>query len=157
MRRLPPRSRTDFAEYAERFLLKPSPDLSDFTLLGRTEATLPSDGFSLVDPLDGQALRCDVMLEVAGFRYYAARHQLRVGDLVEVVADPDNMFDQNAVDFRVGGSKIGNVNRLQTEAFLSWTQRAIIEAWVERLNGSVDRPRAFIFVKVTPRSAKLAA
>ena len=49
MRRLPPRRRSDFSKYAKQFRLRPDGELSDFSLLGRTEAKLPSDGFSLVD------------------------------------------------------------------------------------------------------------
>src|SRR2546422_10843915 len=43
LRRLPPRSRSDFQDYTRQFRLARDLHLSDFGLLGRTEAKLPSD------------------------------------------------------------------------------------------------------------------
>lgn len=157
LRRIPPRSRSDFAEYAARFLLRDPSGLSDMVLLGRTEATLPSDGFSLIDPLDSSVSRCDLLLEVAGFRHYATKVDLSKGMSVEIAADPISQWDSNAVEFRVGGIKFGNVNRLQAEAFRGWLKTARVDAWLERLNGSAERPRAFVFVRITPKLSQLAA
>jgi hypothetical protein len=157
MRRLPPRNRSDFGEYTERFLLPRSSQLSDLALLGRTEATLPSDGFSLIDPLDSDVARCDLFLEVAGFRHYSQKVELTEGMGVEIVAAPANPYDSKAIDFRVGGQKFGSVNRLQAEAFGGWLRTATVEAWLQRLNGSAERPRAFVFVRVSPKSSRLAA
>lgn len=157
MRRVPPRHRTDFADYLRQFHLRPDRSLSDLALLARTEATLPSDGFSLVDPLDGDTSHCEVLLEVAGFRHYAKGVSVAVGDPVEIVRDPTNPYDCDAVEFRTAGTKIGNVNRLQTGAFHNWLERAHVEAWLERLNGTEERPRAFVFVRVTPAERLAAA
>lgn len=157
MRRLPPRTRSDFDAYAARFLLPPNSRLSDATLLGRTEATLPSDGFSVVDPLDPSLERCDLLLEVAGFRHYAAKVDVRVGQPVAVVADPANAYDANAVEFTVDGGKFGNVNRLQAATFRRWLVIAEVGARIERLNGTPERPRAFVRVKVRPKAGAFAA
>ncbi|TIV35777.1 MAG: hypothetical protein E5V99_08995, partial [Mesorhizobium sp.] len=51
MRRLPPRSRADFDAYERHLRVRPGTKLSDFALLALSEAYLPSDGFSVVDPL----------------------------------------------------------------------------------------------------------
>jgi hypothetical protein len=149
-RRIPPRGRSDFAQYMKHFRLRGNLPLSDFSLLGRTEATLPSDGFSLVDPLNGGAECCDLMSEVAGFRYYAkeAGDIVRLGATVEVRAEPENKYDANAVVFLINGKTIGYVNRLQTGAFRQWLTTRKIEAHVERINGKVERPRVFLFVRV---------
>src|SRR5262245_960870 len=48
LRRVPPRGRSDFNDYKEQFRLRPDIEISDFALLGITEAKLPSDGFCLV-------------------------------------------------------------------------------------------------------------
>ena len=157
MRRLPPRSRSDFAAYAARFLLPVDRSLTDVTLLGRTEATLPSDGFSVVDPLDPDLDRCDLLLEVAGFRHYASKVAVREGQIVEVLADPGNEHDPDAVEFRVNGSKFGNVNRLQAATFRRWLTDAHVDGRVERLNGTTERPRAYVFVRVTPKLGRIAA
>jgi hypothetical protein len=160
MRRLPPRNRSDFQEYTSQFRLARNLRLSDFGLLGRTEAKLPGDGFSLVDPLDPEADWCDLMLEVAGFRYYVNEEKplaITVGSSVEIAAEPDNPVDPNAVQFLLDGRKIGNVNRLQTKAFLRWLAERRVSGVFERLNGTNERPRAFIFVRVRPMQAQAAA
>lgn len=157
MRRLPPRQRSDFGDYLRLFHLPENAPLSDLSLLGRTEATLPSDGFSLVDPLDGGAAACDVLLEVAGYRHYAGDAPAAVGEAVEILREPDNSFDPDAVELRVQGIRLGYVNRLQARAFHGWLEHASIDAWVERLNGTSERPRAFIFVRVRPSQRRAAA
>jgi HIRAN domain len=160
IRRLPPRRRSDFLDYTRQFRLAPELELSDFALLGRTEAKLPSDGFSVVDPLDRDADQCDLMLEIAGFRYYICEKSAsedRVGQLVEVSPEPNNPKDPNAVQFCLNGRKIGNVNRLQASTFLHWLSERRVSAVVERLNGNSEKPRAFVFVKVRPLRAQEAA
>jgi hypothetical protein len=57
LRRVPPRSRSDFPRYLEHFRLRSSDGIGPFALLAVTEAKLPSDGFSLIDPLDPTADR----------------------------------------------------------------------------------------------------
>jgi hypothetical protein len=158
-RRLPPRGRSDFSEYMKHFCLRNYSALSNFTLLGKTEATLPSDGFSLVDPLDGNASSCDMLLEIAGFRYYAKYlgDRLRIGAKVDVSAEPENEHDPNAVKFSIDGTTMGYVNRLQTSAFNQWLKTATICAVVERINGKPERPRVFLFVRVRPSGARIAA
>lgn len=159
MRRLPPRSRSDFGEYKQQFRLAPDVSLSDFSLLGLTEAKLPSDGFSLVDPLDSDETECELMLEIAGFRYYLADlpQKPNVGNVVTIVAEPDSQFDPNAVQVCFDGRKIGNINRLQCKTFLRWLSDCQVSAVIERLNGSVARPRAFIFTRIRPKTSSIAA
>ncbi len=100
------------------------------------------------------------MLEVAGFRYYVDRNRpmaLSVGQSVDIAPEPDNPKDPNAVQILSDGHKIGYVNRLQTKTFLRWLVERRVSGVVERLNGSVEKPRAFIFVRVRPLQAKVAA
>jgi hypothetical protein len=159
MRRLPPRNRPDFLEYKQQFRLAPDLDVSDFALLGHTEAKLPNDGFSVVDPLDAEIDWCDLMLEVAGFRYYTDQQLpgLEIGAPVEIKPEPDNPKDRHAVRVCVGGCTIGYINRLQTRTFLRWLSHRRVTGMVERLNGRAERPRAFIFVRVRPVQAHAAA
>lgn len=158
MRRLPPRNRTDFGKYGDYFRLPVNGEYSDFALLGSTEAKLPSDGFSLTDPLDPNIQQCELMLEIAGYRYYALQGaSVGLGMRLDVVAEPRNPFDPNAVMFCASGTKVGNVNRLQTKAFHSWLSGCVLSVTVERVNGTEERPRAFVFVRVSAgRSLKAA-
>jgi hypothetical protein len=155
MRRLPPRTRSDFEEYKGQFRLPPHLPLTDFTLLGQTEAKLPSDGFSVVDPLNEAIDQCDLMTEVAGYRYYARNVQLAVGDLLTIQAEPENEQDPNAVAIRAANQTIGYINRLQAGAFQVWLRKREVSAVVERLNGRPERPRAFAFIRVRPAPAEV--
>jgi hypothetical protein len=74
-RRLPPRNRSDFPDYVEGFRLPKDLEISDLALLALTTAKLPSDGFSIVDPLDPAIEQCDLVLEIAGFRYHAPENE----------------------------------------------------------------------------------
>ena len=158
LRRLPPRSRSDFPRYLEHFRVKTDLPVSDFTLLGITEAKLPSDGFALVDPLDPQVAECELLLEVAGHRHYRFECQsLEQGRPVGLVAEPDNPHDKDAVRFEVDGIKIGHVSRFQARTMGKWLKTHRIEGWLQRLNGTPSSPRAFVFLKVRPLRQREAA
>jgi hypothetical protein len=160
MRRLPPRNRPDYNDYRRQFRIAPDATPSDFALVGATEAKLPSDGFSVVDPLDPEASNCDLMLEIAGFRYYSDKvtSALEVGQSVELHPEPQNEKDPGAVKVCVRGERIGYINRLQAPTFLRWIAERHVSATLERLNGSPNHPRAFIFVRIrAANSSKRAA
>lgn len=152
LRRLPPASRDDFPAYKRWFLLDPDQAIPTFALLGRTEARLPGDGFSVVDPLLSEGDYSELMLEVAGFRHQnpSIQASVKVGSPVTVELEPTNKEDSRAVVLSCSGSRIGYINRLQTEPFHHWLAACDVRAEVARLNGPEDRPRAFIFVWVRP-------
>lgn len=153
MRRLPPRSRPDFVLYRRHLRLRDEVELSDFGLLGLSEAQLPSDGFSLVDPLDPEVEQLELVNEVAGHRYYINEvPPLRLGQEVFLAREPGNIHDPHAVQVMVDGRKIGNINRLQAPAFERWIDARRLHAVVDRFNGRPDRPRLFLFVEVAPKS-----
>ena len=154
LRRLPPRGRPDFAAYAEHFRLQADVKLSDFALLAYTEAKLPSDGFSIVNPLDDVQQPCEFVLEVAGYRHYAKNVEIKIGEVVEFVAEPTNKWDANAIAIKAHNEIIGYVNRLQTSAFHRWLRENSLVAAIERINGREDRPRSYIFVWVRSHESK---
>jgi hypothetical protein len=69
LRRLPPTNRRDFPDYLAHYHIPRTAQLSSMALLAITEARLPSDGFSLIDPFDPHAKCVDVVFEVAGYRH----------------------------------------------------------------------------------------
>jgi hypothetical protein len=157
MRRLPPRSRADFPEYERHLRIQPGVSFSDFALLSLSEAYLPSDGFSVVDPLRPDVTQRELVLEVAGFRYYASKPGVPIpapGDAVEIVPEIDNEYDPDAVAIMFKGVKIGNINRLQAKTFRIWASQSRLRAVVDRLNGRGDRPRLFVFVRVEALQGK---
>ncbi len=91
MRRLPPRTRSDFDAYLRHFRVAPRKHLSDFALLGLTEAKLPNDGFSVVDPLHGYNPPIDLLCDVAGYRYYAGGFgSQKLAARSVIIPEPDN-------------------------------------------------------------------
>ncbi|WP_431269038.1 HIRAN domain-containing protein [Dankookia sp. P2] len=158
LRRVPSRRREDFGRYLERFRLHRLSSFSPFGLLAATGAELPNDGFCLVDPLDVQTAVQDVVLEIMGHHYYALEgRRLNVGAAVNLVPEPTLERDPNAVRVEQDGELLGYVNRLQAKAVSAWLADRSIYAWGARVNGSKDRPRAFMFVEVRAHALAPAA
>jgi HIRAN domain len=151
-RRIPPRNRADFTNYLSHFRIPATAAVSDWSLLGITEAKLPSDGFSLVDPLDSGTMPRDLLLEAAGFRHHANKvtTPVQAGQPLQLVPEPENQHDPNAVAIRRNGECLGYINRLQNGPIGRWLHEARVEAWVSRLNGKAGHPRLFIFIQIRP-------
>jgi hypothetical protein len=150
MRRLPPRSRPDFRQYLEGLRLTPAASLSDFALLGYSEAKLPSDGFSLVNPLNDAVTPSEFLLELAGYRHRdPSLMNNDIGAAVALVPEPANAFDPNAVAIQYLSKTIGYINRFQALTVVGWINNNRVSAVLEKLNGKPDKPRAFIFLRVT--------
>jgi len=123
--------------------------VSDFALLGYSEARLPSDGFSIINPYDDVAPPFQFMSEVSGYRHHrGVEMDLDVGRQLTFDFDPDNRIDPNAIKITVDGETIGYVNKCQTAAFSSWIKCDRIHATIERKNGTPSRPRLLMFVSV---------
>jgi hypothetical protein len=151
-RRLPPRSRSDFGEYLQRFGLPRNATLSDFALLGYSEAKLPSDGFSVVNDFEDVKGDFEFVTEIAGFRYYGGMSMVIpevIGSPVGFRPEPANKHDRNAVRVELNGVLIGYVNRLQSCAFLRWLEAGHVSAQIHRIDGSPVRPQVHMFVSVT--------
>jgi len=152
-RRLPSPRRPDFNEYLQTFRLLPGREIPDLALLAATGAILPGDGFKLVDPLDGQPRVQDVVLEVAGVQYYPAETEAgglkaALGAQVNLTPEPNNVYDPHAVRIDLEGRTIGYVGRVQAVSIGHWLSRGRVEAWLARVNGSIDHPKAHILVKL---------
>lgn len=158
LRRLPPSTRSDFTAYLEHHRIQATDSVSPMALLGATEARLPGDGFSLIDPFDPQQVFCDAVIEVAGHRHYPdSRAALAPGQVVELSREPDHPHDPNAVRISADGITAGYVNRVQAPSVSVWLSTRQVEASVLRLNGSATKPRAFLFLKVRPSTELKAA
>lgn len=159
LRRLPSPRRSDFPAYLDRFFLRPGQPISAFALLATTGASLPNDGFSLVDPLDGEASLQDVVLEVNGLRYYWPHlcAPPSVGSRVALVPEPTMPHDPSAVRVEVEGALIGYVSRLQSPAVCRWVARSVVAARLVRVNETSAGPRAFIMAQVRERELQPAA
>ncbi|GAA0868382.1 hypothetical protein GCM10009116_04920 [Brevundimonas basaltis] len=158
LRRLPPPTRSDFGAYLEHFRIQTTDRVSPMALLGATEARLPGDGFSLIDPFDPEQAFCDAVIEVAGHRHYPdSRAALVPGGVLELTPEPDHPHDPNAVRISADGITVGYVNRVQAPSVSAWISTRQVEATLLRLNGSTTKPRAFVFLKVRPLAGLKAA
>lgn len=154
MRRLPPRQRVDYPQYLTQFRLSRDVPISDFALLGYTGAALPRDGFSIINPFDNVTSQCELMVEVAGFRYRENINidEIHTGDSVSFCPDPSNVKDPWAVQIFVNKDLfVGYVCRGLTSAFQRWMNSAELRGVVERINGSPNRPLIYVFTTVKPR------
>lgn len=150
LRRLPPRKRGDFGKYLEQWRLAPNVEISDFALLGHTGAKLPNDGFALINPFDNIEPPFEFYIEVAGFRHQPniSIDDISVGMSAVFIAEHDNEYNHDAVRIEVAGKKIGYVSDAQCKAFNSWLGRYFINASVERINGTSERPLVYIYGRV---------
>lgn len=154
LRRLPPRSRGDFTKFLEQWRVPATATLSDFALLAYSGAKLPSDGFSVVWPMDEVMAPGEVLLEVAGFRYQGVGlNELTEGMPVKFISEPDNVKDSKALRVDVAGRRIGYVNRVQRDAVVKWLAHYDVEAYLERFNGTSERPVVYVFCRVTHRQS----
>ncbi|TIU44312.1 MAG: hypothetical protein E5W31_01315, partial [Mesorhizobium sp.] len=115
-----------------------TPILSDFALLAYTGAKLPSDGFSIVDPLDKSTAKADMVMEVAGTRHLLIGTTLGLApdQPVSLVPEPDNQYDPAAIHVCAGDRCVGYVNRLQAETVGYWLDARTVSASVYRMNGT---------------------
>jgi len=154
-KRLPPRKRKDFHKFLRSIRIMPDAEISDLSLLGYSGAILPSDSFSIVNTFEGVDGHCQLLLEVAGFRYYSGEesgmflHNLGIGDIVELVPEPTNKYDGRAIKLVFSGKTIGYVNRLMAPTFNRWLKNRTVQACIEKVEGTADRPRIFLFITIS--------
>lgn len=163
VRRLPQRKRKDFDHYLLSLRIPPKTEISYFALLGYSGATLPSDSFSIVNTFEGVEGGCQFLHEIAGFRYHMKVEgvlskrestgniflHIGIGDKVDLVPEPDNEYDSDAIRIGHDGRKLGYINRLMTPAFHRWLSTRNVTATIEKVLGSIERPRVFLFVEIS--------
>jgi hypothetical protein len=154
MRRLPPSQRGDFDKFREAIRI-PNVKISDFALLGYAGAKLPGDDFTIVNPFDDAKPPFELLLLVAGYRYYqdaVPREDLKLGMAAKFELAQDNIHDPNAVRVvipDVSDCTAGYVCRGLLPQFRRWLATGLaIQGTVERLNGTEERPLLYLFVTV---------
>lgn len=159
IRRLPSARRPDYSRFLENFCLPEDTKISPYQLMSITELRSPNDGFSVIDPLSEDWGECDLVLEVVGSRHYdsATAPQRHKGEVVSLSRDADNPHDEHAVKVSLGSSTLGYINRLQAKTVACWLENRDVSANLVRVNGSPDRPRPYIFVRVRSKQGRRAA
>lgn len=154
LRRLPPKKRTDFAEYLELHRLPFPFKFSDFALLGYTGAKSPADGFAFVIDIDRVAEESEHILEVAGTRYLVQEEELSLdnvalGDRVQLQEECDNAYDPNAIAVHhpVAG-KLGYVNKVLCSALKYKIRKNKVSTFILKKNGTKDRPLIYLLLEI---------
>jgi hypothetical protein len=152
MKRLPPRSRGDFDRFLDALRIKPGAEISNFALLGYSEAKLPDDDFTVINPFENATPPFELLLPVRGYSYY--KDQLSLADLsIDMQAgfevEPDNQYDPEAIRIIINDAIAGYVSRGLTGSFHKWMQSDLtISAYVERINGSEQKSEIYLYVLV---------
>ncbi len=152
MKRLPPRNRGDFGRFLDALRLKSDVKISDFALLGYSGAKLPDDDFTVIHPFENAMPPFELILPVQGYQHY--KEQLPLKALTTEMqatfeTEPDNRIDPNAIKITINGILAGYVCRGLTDSFHKWMQLGLtISAYVERINGTEDKPKIYLYVSV---------
>lgn len=153
MRRLPPRNRGDFSKYLEELRIKDDSKISDFALLGYSGAKLLSDGFSIIHPFENVDGACELLLEVAGYRFHVPDEnspQIKIDTPVTFsIEECNDVTKAAAVRIMANHHCIGYVNRGLIPTFLDWIENQRVSAWVEKMNETIGRPSVYLYVKVS--------
>jgi hypothetical protein len=154
LRRLPPRSRSDFPQYIQSFGIEHGNDITDFGLLGYTGAKLPGDDFTFIHPFTRAEPPVDLWMPVAGYRYIqdaVPYSQLTKGTPITFAAEPDNLMDPQAIRLMLDGRLLGYVTRGLTTQTAHWlNQGYTLNANIERFNGTPERPLIYVYLNVAP-------
>jgi hypothetical protein len=155
MRRLPPKRRADFGQFLDAIRIPSGTGISDFALLGYAGARLPSDDFTIIHPFDDAKPPFEFLLPVAGYRHYrenVPRESLKTGMTARFEFESDNRHDPEAVRIvipEVSEGTAGYVCRGLMPQFRRWMLSGMaVEGTFDRLNGTGDRPLAYLFVTV---------
>lgn len=154
-RRLPPKKRKDYGRFLKSIRIHSKESLSDFALLGYSGAYLPSDAFTLVHTFENTDGSCQLLQEIAGFRYHMKNTDgnifmdIALGDNVNFFPEPDNPYDPQAIKIVFKGKTIGYINKFMTPTFNKWLKERNVEAVFEDVRGTLERPRIFLFVNVS--------
>lgn len=153
IRRLPPRSRSDFSRFLELRGINSNEKISDFALLGYTGARLPDDGFELVHPFDEVTEPYELIIEIAGFRYASEVpiDNLSEEQAVDFVRDSENPHDARAIRIEHNGRKLGYLDRGRLDLFHKHLDAGdAIQGEIVRKNGTAERPLVYVYTQIIP-------
>lgn len=159
LRRLPNPDRSDYDQFLQTFGLSPDAHWTGLSLLAYTGARMAGDSFSITETFDGFERPFEYIFDVAGFRRFTDESRgLKLRDRISLVHEPDNAYDNNAVQVvRDSGECLGYINRLQSKCLLHWQRQGSVSAEVFRLNGRPTYPRLFLIASINPGKFAKAA
>jgi hypothetical protein len=155
MRRLPPRSRSDFDKFMDAIRIPSDAEVSDFALLGYAGAKLPGDDFYIIHPFDEAQPPFEFLLQMAGYRHYRSSvpyEDLNPGMTAQFELEPNNQHDPKVVRIiipDISPETAGYVCRGLVPQFRKWMAAGLqVSGTIERKNGISDHPQVYLFVTV---------
>lgn len=152
-RRLPPSVRADYEDYLRSFRIPPAAvGISTLALLGYTTGKLAGDGFTFVHTFDNAKPPFDFTFEIAGFRHNGLLvfpdPTVLQDKEIQFQNDSTNIYDSDALAVEYNGTKLGYVPKGLNIILKKLLERYRGEAFIEKINGSKERPNILVFVKV---------
>lgn len=66
------------------------------------------------------------------------------------VIENHSSTQERAIEIKADGEKLGYVNRALIQTVLEWiNQKGIVNAWIEKINGTSNRPAAYVYVEIS--------
>ena len=97
-----------------------SDKITDFTLLGYSDAKLPSDGFTIVNPFSNTVPPFEFLADIQGCRFNLKNmpyKEIEIGMKITFEPEADNQQDSDAVIAMINGQKIGYLCRGLNDSF----------------------------------------
>ena len=76
---------------------------------------------------------------------------VRVEDVAELILEPENETDPEAIRVDIGGKKMGYINRVVNTNVHGWLEHAVVTAKVCKKNGTPERPLIYIAITAQPK------
>lgn len=152
-RRLPPDSRPDYEDYLRSYRISPSAEnITTLSLLAYTTGKLAGDGFSFANTFEGVDSPFDFTFEIAGFRHNEGMKLENIESLQDVEVtlkkEPSNQYDNNAIAVEYNGKKLGYMPHGINSIMMSLLDKHKIKAFIEKINGTIERPNVLVYVAV---------
>lgn len=132
--RLPDRSRPDFKNIISFWDIKDL-SISNFDLIKVSGAKLPTDGFEFIYDFSNAEPPFTLLINVAGVHYYRENASFcESGQNVQLVKEPDNNFDPDAVKVELeNGKTIGYAPLVQAKALSKFLESNKVEASINKV------------------------
>jgi hypothetical protein len=152
-KRLPPETRTDYADYLQSYRLPPNlQNINPITLLAYTTGKLAGDGFTFFHTFEEASPPFDFMFEIAGFRHNGLNEfpnpALLQDNDVNFVHECNNQHDNGAIAVFCQEKRLGYIPKGLAEIVKTLMEKYKISASIERINGTTERPSILVFVEV---------
>ena len=152
IKRLPPKTRGDFADYLiDNNISKECIDIDEFTLLAYTSGRIHGDNFTFINPLDTIPIGSEFIIDIAGFSHYNGMKNLNslLNQEVFFIKEPQNVVDNNAIRIETKDLLLGYVNKGQANYINKLLDRNItIKAIINTIKGDENKPIVSVYVKI---------